>query len=165
MFIWPYGKSRLADDSIWIEVEGALWLQTWSSPLSQHPDVEQLVKSGKNRQSDGMDGRCDIAGRLWINGLISIRKQGEAKFQPEGYLNIPWIFYIWNRAGARPHEGIHISVFIASHLIGRLRTFVDTTVMSGHIIHGWLIPSKCTVVEVTTIREGHELEDPNYPNE
>jgi hypothetical protein len=37
--------------------------------------------------------------------------------------------------------------------------------MSVHIIHGWLIPSECTVVEVTTIREGHELEDPNYPNE
>jgi hypothetical protein len=37
--------------------------------------------------------------------------------------------------------------------------------MSGHIIHGWLIPSKCTVVEVTTIREGHELEDPDNPNE
>jgi hypothetical protein len=42
---------------------------------------------------------------------------------------------------------------------------VDTIVMSGHIIHGWLILLECAVVKVTTIREGNELEDPDYPNE
>jgi hypothetical protein len=32
-------------------------------------------------------------------------------------------------------------------------------------MHGWSIPSKCAVVETTMIREGHEFEDLNYPNE
>jgi hypothetical protein len=36
-----------------------------------------------------MDERCDIAGRLRINGLISIRKQGEAKFRWEGVMSHP----------------------------------------------------------------------------
>jgi hypothetical protein len=34
---------------------------------------------------------------------------------------------------------------------------VDAIVMATHIMHGWPIPSECAVVEVTTIREGHEF--------
>jgi hypothetical protein len=38
------------------------------------------------------------------------------------------------------------------------------TVMPSRILHGWPIPTKCAVVEVTTIREGHEFEDLDYPD-
>jgi hypothetical protein len=48
-----------------------------------------------------------------------------------------------------------------------LRTIevADAIVMATHIIHGRLIPSECTVVEVTTIREDSEFEDLDYPDE
>jgi hypothetical protein len=48
-----------------------------------------------------------------------------------------------------------------------LRTIkvVDAIVMATHIMHGRPIPSECAVVEVTTIREGHEFEDFDYPDE
>jgi hypothetical protein len=48
-----------------------------------------------------------------------------------------------------------------------LRTIkvADTIVMANHIMHGRPIPSECAVVEVTTIREGREFEDLDYPNE
>jgi hypothetical protein len=41
----------------------------------------------------------------------------------------------------------------------------EVVVMATHIILGRLIPSECAVVEVTTIREGHEFEDVDYPDE
>jgi hypothetical protein len=41
----------------------------------------------------------------------------------------------------------------------------NTIVMSDCIMHDWLIPSEYAVVEVTTIKEGHEFEDFDYPNE
>jgi hypothetical protein len=37
--------------------------------------------------------------------------------------------------------------------------------MATCIMHGQPIPSECVVVEVTTIREGHEFEDLDYPDE
>jgi hypothetical protein len=48
-----------------------------------------------------------------------------------------------------------------------LRTIevVDAIVMATRIMHGQPIPSECAVVEVTTIIEGHEFEDPDYPDE
>jgi hypothetical protein len=48
-----------------------------------------------------------------------------------------------------------------------LRTIkvVDAIVMDTRIMHGRPIPSECAVVEVTTIREGHEFEDLYYPDE
>jgi hypothetical protein len=48
-----------------------------------------------------------------------------------------------------------------------LRTIkvVDAIVMTTRIMHGRPILSECAVVEVTTIREGHEFEDLDYPNE
>jgi hypothetical protein len=48
-----------------------------------------------------------------------------------------------------------------------LRTIevVDAIMMATRIMHGWPIPSECAVVEVTTIREGHEFEDLDYPYE
>jgi hypothetical protein len=33
------------------------------------------------------------------------------------------------------------------------------------IMHGRLVLSECVVVELTTTREGHEFEDPNYLEE
>jgi hypothetical protein len=39
---------------------------------------------------------------------------------------------------------------------------VVATVMPSCILHGWPIPVECAVVEVTMIREGHELEDLDY---
>jgi hypothetical protein len=41
----------------------------------------------------------------------------------------------------------------------------EATVMPSRILHGRPIPTECGVVEVTTIREGHEFEDLDYPNE
>jgi hypothetical protein len=41
----------------------------------------------------------------------------------------------------------------------------DAIVMATHIMHGRPIPSECAMVEVTTIREGHEFEDLDYPDE
>jgi hypothetical protein len=32
-------------------------------------------------------------------------------------------------------------------------------------MHGRPIPSECAVIEVTMIREGHEFEDLDYPDE
>jgi hypothetical protein len=40
---------------------------------------------------------------------------------------------------------------------------VEATMMPSCILHGWLVPAECVVVEVTTIREGHEFEDLDYP--
>jgi hypothetical protein len=42
---------------------------------------------------------------------------------------------------------------------------VKAIVMSSCIHHGRPIPTECVVVEVTMIREGHEFEDLDYPNE
>jgi hypothetical protein len=41
----------------------------------------------------------------------------------------------------------------------------EATVMPSHIFHGWHVPVECAVVEVTTIREGGQFEDLDYPNE
>jgi hypothetical protein len=41
----------------------------------------------------------------------------------------------------------------------------EATVMPSRILHGRPVPSECAVVEVTTIREGHEFKDLDYPNE
>jgi hypothetical protein len=47
----------------------------------------------------------------------------------------------------------------------RIIEVADAIVMATHIMHGRPILSECTVVEVTTIREGHEFEDLDYPDE
>jgi hypothetical protein len=39
------------------------------------------------------------------------------------------------------------------------------TVMPSHILHGRPIATECVVVKVTTIREGCEFEDLDYPDE
>jgi hypothetical protein len=41
----------------------------------------------------------------------------------------------------------------------------EATLMPIHILHGRPVPTECAVVEVTTIREGHEFEDLDYPDE
>jgi hypothetical protein len=48
-----------------------------------------------------------------------------------------------------------------------LRTIevADAIVLHGHIFHSRSVLSECVVVEVTTIREGHEFKDLDYPNE
>jgi hypothetical protein len=48
-----------------------------------------------------------------------------------------------------------------------LRTIkvADFIMMATCIMHDRSVPSKCVVVEVTTIREGHEFEDLDYPDE
>jgi hypothetical protein len=48
-----------------------------------------------------------------------------------------------------------------------LRTIevADAIVMATHIMHGQPVPLECAVVEVTTIKEGRELEDLDYPDE
>jgi hypothetical protein len=48
-----------------------------------------------------------------------------------------------------------------------LRTIkvADAIVMATHIIHGRPVPSECAVVKVIVIREGHEFEDLDYPDE
>jgi hypothetical protein len=42
---------------------------------------------------------------------------------------------------------------------------VEATVMPSRILHGRPIPVECAMVEVTTIREGHEFKDLDYANE
>jgi hypothetical protein len=39
------------------------------------------------------------------------------------------------------------------------------TVMPSRILHGRPVPTDCAVVKVTTIREGHEFKDLDYPDE
>jgi hypothetical protein len=39
------------------------------------------------------------------------------------------------------------------------------TMMPSCMLHGWLVPTECVVVEVTVIREGCEFEDLDYPDE
>jgi hypothetical protein len=48
-----------------------------------------------------------------------------------------------------------------------LRTIevANAIMMDTHIMHGRPIPLECVVVKVTMIREGHEFEDVDYPNE
>jgi hypothetical protein len=48
-----------------------------------------------------------------------------------------------------------------------LRTIkvVDAIVMATRIMHGWPILLEYAVVEVTMIREGHEFEELDYPDE
>jgi hypothetical protein len=48
-----------------------------------------------------------------------------------------------------------------------LRTIkvADTIVMTTRIMHGRPIQPECVVVKVTTIREGREFEDLDYPDE
>jgi hypothetical protein len=48
-----------------------------------------------------------------------------------------------------------------------LRTveITDAIVMATYIMHGRPVPSECTMVKVTTIREGHEFEELDYPDE
>jgi hypothetical protein len=42
---------------------------------------------------------------------------------------------------------------------------VEAIVMPSPILHSRPIPVQCAVVEVTTITEGHDFEDLDYPNE
>jgi hypothetical protein len=42
---------------------------------------------------------------------------------------------------------------------------VEATVMPSRIHHGRPIPIECAVIDVTMIREGHEFEDLDYPDE
>jgi hypothetical protein len=42
---------------------------------------------------------------------------------------------------------------------------VEATMMPSHILYGRPVPTECVVVEVTTIREGHEFVDLDYPDE
>jgi hypothetical protein len=48
-----------------------------------------------------------------------------------------------------------------------LRTIevAEATLMLSHILHDRPIPTKCAVVKVTTIREGREFKDLEYPDE
>jgi hypothetical protein len=41
----------------------------------------------------------------------------------------------------------------------------EATVIPSRILHSRPVPTECAVVKVTTIREGHEFEDLDYPNE
>jgi hypothetical protein len=41
----------------------------------------------------------------------------------------------------------------------------EATVMSSRINHGCTVPVECAVVKVTTMREGCEFEDLDYPDE
>jgi hypothetical protein len=42
---------------------------------------------------------------------------------------------------------------------------VEATMMPSGILHGHPVPTECVVVEVTTIREGHDFEDLDYLDE
>jgi hypothetical protein len=42
---------------------------------------------------------------------------------------------------------------------------VEAIVMPSHIHHGGSVPAECAVVKMSTIREGREFEDLDYPDE
>jgi hypothetical protein len=63
------------------------------------------------------------------------------------------------------NEIIPCTLLYAKGRILRTIKVVDAIMMATRIMHGRLIPSECVVAEVTTIREGHEFEDLDYPNE
>jgi hypothetical protein len=42
---------------------------------------------------------------------------------------------------------------------------LEATVMPSRIFHGQLVPAECAVFEVTMIREAHEFEELDYPDE
>jgi hypothetical protein len=50
-------------------------------------------------------------------------------------------------------------------MISRTIKVVEATVMPSRVHHDRPIPVVCVVVKVTTIREGHEFEDLDYPDE
>jgi hypothetical protein len=46
----------------------------------------------------------------------------------------------------------------------RIIEVANAIVMVTRIMHGQPVPLECAVVEVTTIREGHEFKDLDYPD-
>jgi hypothetical protein len=42
---------------------------------------------------------------------------------------------------------------------------VEATMMPSRILHGHPVPTECVVVKVTTIRDGREFKDLDYPEE
>jgi hypothetical protein len=55
-------------------------------------------------------------------------------------------------------------LYVKGRMLGTIEV-ADAIVMATHIMHGHPIPSECAMVEVTTIRESHEFEDLDYPDE
>jgi hypothetical protein len=93
---------------------------------------------------------------------------------PQINLDIATRFTISSAGSAPDHQKYHVDDIneptpcTLLYVKGRtLRTIkvVDAIVMATHIMHGRPIPSECAVAEVTTIREGHEFEDFDYPDE
>jgi hypothetical protein len=57
---------------------------------------------------------------------------------------------------------------VSQYVKGRTSSTIkvaESTLMPSHILHDRPILAKCAVVEVTTIRESHEFEGPDYPDE
>jgi hypothetical protein len=55
-------------------------------------------------------------------------------------------------------------LYVKGRTLGIIKV-ADAIVITTHTMHGQPIPSECTVVEVTTIREGCDFEDLDYPDE
>jgi hypothetical protein len=54
---------------------------------------------------------------------------------------------------------------LAHYSMSKTIEVVDTIVMPSRVMHGQPISSECVVVEVTMVREGHQFEDLDYPDE
>jgi hypothetical protein len=58
--------------------------------------------------------------------------------------------------------------FALLYIKGRMLRTIEVAhsiMMATHIIHGRLVPSKCAVVEVITVRVGREFDDLDYLDE
>jgi hypothetical protein len=62
-------------------------------------------------------------------------------------------------------EATPFTLLYVKHRTLRTIEVASAIVLPDHIFHSWPVPSECVVVEVTTIREGREFEDLDYPNE
>jgi hypothetical protein len=87
----------------------------------------------------------------------------------------PWAVRAPSSAGSAPdhkkypvddiNEPTPCTLLYVKGMTLRTIKLADAIVMATHMMHGWPVSSECAVVEVTTIREGHEFQDLDYPDE
>jgi hypothetical protein len=95
-------------------------------------------------------------------------------FVPQINLDISTRFTLSNASSAPDQQKYHVDdineptpctlLYVKCRTLRTIKV-VDTIVIATRIMHGQPIPSKCALVDVTMIREGHEFEDLDYPYE
>jgi hypothetical protein len=93
---------------------------------------------------------------------------------PQINLDIGTRFTPRSVGSALDHQNYHVDdineltpctlLYVKGKTLGTIEV-ADNIVMATRIMHGRPIPLECAVVKVTTISEGHEFEDLDYPDE